>query len=64
MSPRNLKSTRQVVKMTIAQWRNTHKDYKSIKDGRRYVLTYVPGTGTVLSPVMIVDDTGKDILEH
>lgn len=44
----------ETVKMTMAEWKKTPKDYKSIEDGQRYVLRWVDGKGTCSVPVEIV----------
>ncbi|MGB1811877.1 MAG: hypothetical protein ACPHM3_05345 [Candidatus Kariarchaeum pelagius] len=42
--------------ITKEQWRKTHKDYKSMIDGQPYVLEFIKGKGTCLSPVKIEGD--------
>lgn len=41
------------VEMTAAEWKRTHRDFKTIKDGQRYVLRWTD-RGTCLVPVLIV----------
>lgn len=43
-----------VLQMTPEEWKRTHRDFKTIDRGRRYVLRMVPGRGTCLVPVEIV----------
>ena len=45
-------------KMTMAQWKNIHKDYKGKRaDGTRSALTMVPGHGTCSVPVEIIKES-------
>ncbi len=41
------------VEMTKDQWRKTHRDFKSVIDGQRYVLQWT-ANGTGLVPVTII----------
>jgi hypothetical protein len=49
-----LKEVISVKEMTMQEWKKTHKDYKTIINGQRYVLDWVEGKGTSLVPVKIV----------
>jgi len=40
--------------ITAEEWRNKHKDFKSIIDGQRHILTLVEGVGTCLIPVEVI----------
>lgn len=40
--------------ITAEEWRKKHRDFKSIKDGQRYVLEYDPKVGTCLVPVEVI----------
>ena len=41
--------------ITKKQWRELHRDYKSIIDGQRYILKLEKG-GTCLVPVQVAED--------
>lgn len=45
-------------KMTMQEWKNLHKDYKSVIDGVRHTLALVDGA-TSLVPVLITDEKGS-----
>lgn len=38
----------------IEEWKRKDKDFKSIINGKRYVLTFIIGKGTCLVPVKII----------
>lgn len=40
--------------MTPDEWKRTHRDFKTIDKGQRYVLRMVDGKGTCLVPVDII----------
>lgn len=54
MSQHQNRSSSQV-EMTAAEWKRTHRDFKTIKDGQRYVLRWTD-RGTCLVPVLIVKE--------
>ncbi len=41
--------------ITKSEWKELHKDYKTIIDKQRYILRLVNG-GTCLVPVKVIDD--------
>ncbi len=45
-------------RMTAEEWRKTHRDFKTIRNGQRYVLRWTD-KGTGLVPVTIVKEQGK-----
>lgn len=46
---------RAVLQITKAEWQKTHRDFKSVIDGQRYVLRMTP-RGTALVPVDLVKE--------
>ncbi len=45
------------MQMTMAEWQKASRDFRSIIDGQRYALQFIPGKGTCLVPVEIVKPT-------
>lgn len=45
-------------RMTAAEWRRTHRDFKTIINGQRYILRWT-ARGTGLIPVVIVKEQDK-----
>lgn len=45
-------------RMTTAEWRRTHRDFKTIINGQRYVMRWTT-KGTGLMPVVIVKEQDK-----
>ncbi len=41
--------------ITREKWQRTPKDYRSTIKGQKYVLEFVPGVGTSLVPVQIIE---------
>lgn len=54
MNQQQISSPNQV-QMTPEEWRRTHRDFKAIKNGQRYVLRWTD-RGTCLVPVIIVKE--------
>ena len=51
--------TEEAIKMTKKEYANTHKDFKSTDKENPRVTRYVPGKGTVSTPVEITDEVDK-----
>ena len=51
--------TEEAIKMSRKEYNNTHKDFKSTDKKNPRVLKYVPGTGTVSTPVKLTDEVDK-----
>lgn len=44
----------EAVRMTMEQWKKTHRDFKTRINGCRMVLKFIEGKGTCLVPIEIV----------
>lgn len=40
--------------ITAQEWREKHRDYKTIINGQRHILKYIESQGTCLVPVEVV----------
>lgn len=47
-----------VERMTAEEWKRTHRDFKTIRNGQRYVLRWTDH-GTGLVPVILVKEQNK-----